>query len=74
MNIKDAYKCYLEQHKLKDIEILSLEGRETLKKSEIYKIVACLQIPVKRDTHSTQTVQLLQFERYRILPLPLEYP
>lgn len=42
MNIKDAYNCYLEQHKLKDIEILSLEGRETLKKSEIYKIVACL--------------------------------
>lgn len=42
MSKKDAYNYYLKKNKLRDMEILSLEGRETLKKSEIYKIAACL--------------------------------
>lgn len=40
--IKDAYKSYLEQYGLEDIKILSLEEKKPLKKSEIYKIAACL--------------------------------
>lgn len=42
MKMKDRYKHFLEQYELEDIEILSLEGRESLKKIEIYKILACL--------------------------------